>query len=122
MSLSEAALRKLKKDEMIALTLKFQAKFDKTFSNINRELSVLRNNFKKIESELSVSKNVSSKLHERVIALERNCWGNNQYSRRECLEITGIPDSVSNDDLEKNTIKFFDKLNVTIGPSKIFTG
>ena len=82
MSLSEAALRKLTKDEVIALTLKSQAKFDNILSNINRELSVLRNDFKKIESELSVSKNVSSKLHERAVTLERKCWGNNQYSRR----------------------------------------
>ena len=101
MSLSEAALRKLTKDEVITLTLEYQEKFDNTLSNINRELSKLRNDFKKIESELSVSKNVNSKLHERVVALERQCWGNNQYSGRECLEITGVPDSVSNDDLEE---------------------
>ena len=119
MSLSEAALRKLTKDEVIALTLEYQAKFDNTLSNINRELSELRNDFKKIESELSVSKNVNSKLHKRVVALERQCWGNNQYSRRECLEITGVPDSVSNVDLEKTTIKIFDKLDVAIDPSNI---
>ena len=75
---------------MIALTLEYQAKFDNTLSNINKELSELRNDFKKIESELCVSKNVNSKLHERVVALERQCWGNNQYSRGECLEITGV--------------------------------
>ena len=119
MSLSEAALRKLTKDEVIALTLEYQAKFDNTLSNINRELSEFRNDFKKIESELSVSKNVNSKLHERVVALERQGWGNNQYSRRECLEITGVPDSVSNDDLEETIIKIFDKLNVAIDPSNI---
>ena len=119
MSPFEAALRKLTKDEVIALTLKYQAKFDNTLSYINRELSELRNDFKKIESELSVSKNVNNKLHERVVALERQCWGNNQYSRRECLEITGVPDSVSNDDLEETTIKIFDKLNMAIYPSNI---
>ena len=119
MSLSEAALRKLTKDEVITLTLEYQEKFDNTLSNINRELSKLRNDFKKIESELSVSKNVNSKLHERVVALERQCWGNNQYSRRECLEITGVPDSVSNDDLEETTIKMFDQLNVATDPSNI---
>ena len=106
MSLSEVALRKLTKDEVIALTLEYQAKFDNTLSNINRELSELRNDFKKIESELSVSKNVNSKLHERVVALERQCWGNNQYSRRECLEITVVPDSVSNDIWRKLPSKF----------------
>ena len=76
MSLSEAALRKLTKDKVTALTLEYQAKFDNTLSSINKELSELRNDFK-IESELSVSKNV---------ALERQCWGNSQYSRYKCLE------------------------------------
>ena len=68
---------------------------------------------------MSVSKNVNSKLHERVVALERQCWGNNQYSRRECLEITSVPDSVSNDDMEKTTIRIFEKLDVAIDPSSI---
>ena len=64
MSPSETALRKLTKDEVIALILEYQAKFDNTLSNINREQSELRNDFKKIELELSVSKNVKSKLHK----------------------------------------------------------
>ena len=45
--------------------------------------------------------------------------GNSQYSRHECLEITGVPDSISNDDLEETTLKFFDKLDVTTDPSNI---
>ena len=105
--------------KVIALTLEYQVKFDSTLSNINKEVSELRSDFKKIESELSVSKNVNNKQHKRVVALERQCWGNNQYSRRECLEITGVPDSVINDDLEKTTIKIFDKLDVGIDPSNI---
>ena len=56
MSHSEEALRKLTKDELTALTLECQANFYNTLSNINRELSELRNDFKKNESELSVSK------------------------------------------------------------------
>ena len=43
MSLSEATLRKLTKDEVIALTFEYQAKFDNTLSNSNRELSKLHN-------------------------------------------------------------------------------
>ena len=45
--------------------------------------------------------------------------GNNQYSRRECLEINGVLGSVSNDDLEETAIKIFDKLEVAIDPSNI---
>ena len=99
--------------------MEYQVKFDNTLSNINKELSELRNDFEKIESELSVSKNVNSKLHERLVALERQCWGNSQYSRRECLEIIGISDSISNDDLEETAIKIFDKLDVAIDHSNI---
>ena len=43
MSLSEAALRKLTKDEVIALTFEYQAKFDNTLSNSNKELNKLHN-------------------------------------------------------------------------------
>ena len=118
-SLSEAALRNLTKDEVIALILEYHVKLDNTLSNVNKELSELRNDFKKIESELSVSKNVNSKLHERVVALEIQCWGNSQYSRREGLEITGVPDIISNDDLEETTIKVLDKLDVATDPSNI---
>ena len=52
-----------------------------------------------------------------MVALKRQCWGKNQYSRRECLEITGVPGSVRNDNLEEATIKIFDKLEVAINPS-----
>ena len=58
-------------------------------------------------------------MHERVVALETQCWENRQYSRLECLEITGVTDSISNDDLEETTIKNFDKLDVATDPSNI---
>ena len=75
MLLSEADLRRLIKDEVIALTLEYQAKFNNTLSDINKNLNELRKDFKKIESELSVSKNGNSKSHKRVVELERQCWG-----------------------------------------------
>ena len=50
--------------KVIALTLEYQAKFDSSLSNIKKEVSELRSDFKKIESELSVSKNVNNKLHK----------------------------------------------------------
>ena len=58
MLLSKPALRKLTKDEMIALTLVYQEKFNSNLSNISKGLS-------KKNSEWSVSKNVNS----------RQCWG-----------------------------------------------
>ena len=37
---------------------------------------------------------------ERLVVPEQKCWANEQYSRRECLEISGIPESVSDNALE----------------------
>ena len=64
MSLSESALKKLSKDEVIALALEYQNMFDSTLTNINKEISDLRQNYEKMQSELCVSRQVSSKLRE----------------------------------------------------------
>ena len=53
-----------------------------------------------MESDLAISRNVNVKLVERLVVTERKCWANEQYSRRECLEISGIPESVSGNTLE----------------------
>ena len=47
-----------------------------------------------MESDLTISRNVNVKLMERLVVTEQKCWANEQYSRRECLEISGIPESV----------------------------
>ena len=47
MSLSEVPLKKLTKDEVIALTLEYQVKIDNTLSNINKELNELGKDLKK---------------------------------------------------------------------------
>ena len=38
---------------------------------------------------------------ERLVVTEQKCWANEQYSRRECLEISGIPESVSDNALKE---------------------
>ena len=46
--------------------------------------------------------------------MQRQCRANAQYSRRECLEITGIPSSVSDKDLEEVVCKAITKSGVDI--------
>ena len=40
-----------------------------------------------------------------MISLEPQCWSNSQYSRRECLEISGFPESLKKEDLEGTVLK-----------------
>ena len=80
-------------------------------------VDALRKYFEKPETDLAFSRSVNTKLRDRISSLEHQCWSNSQYSRRECLETTGIPDNIKNDDLEEKALMIFENLEVTIDSS-----
>ena len=57
---------------------------------------------------------VYNNLVKQICILERECAANEQYSRRECLEISGIPDSIPNNNLEDTVLKIFNETGVTV--------
>ena len=79
----------------------YQNKFDNVLNNGNSELLDLKNKFTKLESDLKISGNVDNKLVDQVAWLERKCWESEKFSRRECIEIFGIPQVIEQTDLEK---------------------
>ena len=117
MALNEAAIRKLGKEEIIKLALEYQSKFESTLSSINdikTDLSELRKYYEKLESDVIISKQVNTKLCEKMKFLERQYWENEQYSRRECLEISDVPESVTDNDLEEKVLKLLEKIDVQV--------
>ena len=86
---------KFGKEVLVGTVSDYKDKFDTTLTKINKELTDLRNKFTKLESDLAISKNINSKLSSQLTKVERKCWANEQYSRRECLEVSGIPNSIS---------------------------
>ena len=68
------------------------------------EIRKFNGNFVKLESEINIVKKVNKLLNKKVIDLERQCWENAQYSRRECLEVAGIPRDVSDENLESKVL------------------
>ena len=70
---SDAALKKISKDEVIALSLEYRDKFGNTLWNTNKDLTEFSNNFEKIPSEPAISKNVNTELQEQIVELERQC-------------------------------------------------
>ena len=50
--------------------------------------------------------------------MERQCWENAQYSRRECFDIMSIPREVSGEVLEEKVLKIFKKLCCDISPDR----
>ena len=117
MTLPKEPLRKLTKNKLVNLSLEYQSKFNSTLANTDKDMGELRNDFKKLESDLAISWPV--KLRDKIISLERQCWSNSQYSRRECLEITGSPDNINNEDPEGKAPMIFEKLEVTVDSSNV---
>ena len=70
-------------------------------------------------NELVVTKRVTSELCKRVVTMERQCWANAQYSRRECLEVVGIPQQVDDKNLETKVLSIFQKIGCIIDPNFI---
>ena len=68
---------------------------------------------------LEISRDINNKLVEQVTRLERKCWENEQYSRRECIEISGIPQSIEQIDLERTLLNAFDKIDAPVDPQNI---
>ena len=51
---------------------------------------------------------------KKVISLEENSNSLEQYGRRNNFEITGIPDDVFDQNLEKKVIEILDKIDVNV--------
>ena len=117
MSLSEATLRKLSKDEVINMLLDYQNKFDTTLTRMNTDLSDLRQdppdlkqNYIKLVSKLSVTRQVNNKPKDHTVYLERQYWSHSQDSKRKYLEISGSPDKTDQKYLEDTALNIEDCL------------
>ena len=93
---SEDALRKLNKDDLIGIALSLQSKMESSNAKVLGELKLLNDKFDKLEGDVAVAGNANSLLSSRLVDTERQCWANAQYSRREILEIVGLPKSLTN--------------------------
>ena len=114
-----ASLEKLGKSDLARLVMDYQNKFDTVLNNINSELLDLKNKFTKLESDLEISRNINNKLVEQVTRLERKCWENEQYSRRECIEISSILQGIEQIDLERTLLNVFDKTDAPVDSQNI---
>ena len=96
----EETLDKLLKKGLISIVLPQLVEMGAANSKIMDQIRKSNENLEKFQSELTVVKQVNSVLSERLVSMERQCWANAQYSRHECLELVGLPRSVSGGDLK----------------------
>ena len=64
------ALKKLTKEELSNMVIEYQNKFDNVLSNINTELTSLKDRFTKMESQLLVTRRAKNNLVKQNYILE----------------------------------------------------
>ena len=111
---TEEALDKMLKRELIPIILSLQNKITEDNDAMLQEMRKFNDNFAKLQAELVVTKCVNSELCKKLVTVERQCWENAQCSRRECLEVAGIPRQVDDKNLETKVLSIFQKIGCTI--------
>lgn len=94
--------------------MEYQVKFKLALAKTEE----LNSDFRRLESELALSRSVNSKLCDTVTSLQRHCWNNNPYTRWECLRITGLPDSEKGS-LEDLTLEALNKTDLNIDSTNV---
>ena len=69
-------LSALNKNQIIDLFLKTQEQANKTIASLTAEIKRLNENFQKLESDVSIVKNVNNILLKQMSSIERQCWKN----------------------------------------------
>ena len=104
------------------MALEYQSKFDSTLSSINdikTDLFELRKYCEKLESNVIIPKQVNTELCDKMKTFKRQRWVNEQYSRRECLEKSVVPEFVTDNNLERKVLELLEKSDVEVHPDQI---
>ena len=90
---------------------KFCERLDTLFNTVDN----LSSKLDLVESSLVVTKTVNDNLLNRITTLERSLHAQEQYSRRECLEIVGIPVSIDGKNLQATVCNILNEIDVPCG-------
>ena len=101
---TEAILNKLSKAELIQLPLNTEANMGAPIATLTAAIKEISNHLNKLRADVAVTKSVNSQLVDQLVETERLCWANARHSRRECLEVVGIPTSIKDDALEDKVL------------------
>ena len=108
---TEDTLKALNKTQLIDLFLKMQDQTNSTIVSLMAEMKDLSSSFKRLESDVQIVKTVNNNLLKQLENTERHWWANAEYSRRECVEVIGIPKTVESKDLEHTICKVFNSID-----------
>ena len=126
--LSENAINQLKKTKLVKkiLELKGRVAVDadirdlcNQIKNLAETVSRLLDKHKQLNNQILICKNVNRHLEEKVAKLEKAQAMSEQYSRRNNIELAGIPNSIKDNVLEETVINICKEHGIDISPMDI---
>lgn len=85
----------------------------KALNSPAEEITELNKNFRLIESDIVIVKNVNNVSSKQILSSERQMERNVQYSQRECVEISEISASVDYKELDPTVCKVLNHVIVS---------
>ena len=111
-SLKGKSLNSLKKDELIIYIAEQEQRNNELLENMAGELTSLKNEVTLLR-DISV---IQNDFNSRLVDVERRLSLQEQYSRRECVDVVNIPEEIEDDDLESTVIEVFKTAGVHVQP------
>ena len=98
----------------------YDDKLESLIDLIDKENSSIKKELEKTRSELDNIKNANNKINKEIYNINEELYymdckiiENNQYARRESLVISGIPDNVTQNDLEERVLFILRSIGLT---------
>ena len=122
------AINAIKKKDLVDYIEKMKGKVvaDNQIQNLCNEITNLFDNVnslvstnERLTSELSIVKKVNNVLENRIVNLEQKLSKNEQYGRRNNVEISEISNQIPDQDLEENVVKICKDSDISISPMDI---
>ena len=119
----ESALNALKKSDLVQKILDLKGKvivdtdlhkLSNQIHKLSEAISQISLENRKLTSELVITKNVNSRLEERIINLEKKQAKWKQYSRRNNVELSDITNSIYDEDLENTVINIYKESGIDV--------
>ena len=110
-------LKNLTKDQLIKIILELQTT-NQELNKLKDKMNSLEKKFVETESLSLVKENTSNLLLKRVKDLEVKLLKSEQYSRRECLDVSGIKDDVNDENLEDKVCELIGGIGIELDKEK----
>ena len=106
--------------ETLDLILNLEKKLLSRFDGLDKEILNLKDIvIKELQLENQRLRNKVSDLQKKIYSAEENINSLEQYGRRNNIEITGIPQSVENEELEETVVEVLNKIDLNVSNNDI---